>query len=287
MSNLPAFLEPLQQTLPGQPSTEPVHYVNALFRHKRFPSLAHVLYWPSKGESKTCMVFIPGNPGLLDFYTPFLAGIHEKAHDKMHILAHAFVGHTPGIIRGSEHPAATSLDAQIEHVIELIDTIKPVYNKIIAIGHSVGTWVVLQWAFKLPRMISYASVFTRLMPLKMLSVLFPEWPEAQLRVLRSFLDSPSAIYSSLSMADDEMKQIQDLDGAALQQYHHRLHMYFAEKDDWVHDHKTEILDVLQPDPGSVRYIHGPEDIPHAFCINHGEELAEQCYRWLVEGDFVD
>lgn len=94
--------------------------------------------------SSECLHTLAGNPGLLDFYTPFLAGIHEKAHDKMHILAHAFVGHTPGIIRGSEHPAATSLDAQIEHVIELIDTIKPVYNKIIVTGHSVGTWVVLQ-----------------------------------------------------------------------------------------------------------------------------------------------
>jgi hypothetical protein len=52
----------------------------------------------------------------------------------------------------------------------------------------------------------------------------------------------------------------------------------------------------------VRVVHGGQDIPHAFCISewdhmtpcrlsviftdHGEQLAEQCYEWLVAGGFV-
>lgn len=59
-SQLPIFLEPCDKLLPGEPSTEPVDYHSALFKHIRVPSVAHVLWWPSESEGKACMIFIPG-----------------------------------------------------------------------------------------------------------------------------------------------------------------------------------------------------------------------------------
>lgn len=36
------------------------------------------LLWPSSNRAKTILLFIPGNPGLVEYYTSFLQGIHSK-----------------------------------------------------------------------------------------------------------------------------------------------------------------------------------------------------------------
>lgn len=159
----------------------------------------------------------------------------------------------------------------------------------------------------LPRVVSWVSVLTRLIPMWILSrILYPDWPAAQLDVLRGFLNSPSCVYASLRMAHEEMITVTDLDISTLQDYRHRLHLYFADRDDWVGEHKDKILNAFDADEGSVKVTHGPKDIPHAFCISayrmfgmhtsilihnlnvtdHGEEVAEQCFEWLQSGGFI-
>ena len=87
-----------------------------------------------------------GNPGLVDFYTPFLSDIHVKSRGELPIIARAHLGHTPHIDEGEAYNdrAAISLTAQIVSIVELIDVSKSVYDKIILVGHSVGSWLVLQ-----------------------------------------------------------------------------------------------------------------------------------------------
>lgn len=80
----------------------------------------------------------------MDWYTPFLTAIHEKSHESLSILAHGLVGHTPGINTSNQHASATSLHAQVEHIVELIDAVKSQFDRIVLIGHSVGTWIALQ-----------------------------------------------------------------------------------------------------------------------------------------------
>lgn len=36
------------------------------------------LLWPASTKEKTVLLFIPGNPGLVEYYTGFLQGIYEK-----------------------------------------------------------------------------------------------------------------------------------------------------------------------------------------------------------------
>lgn len=86
-------------------------------------------------------------------------------------------------------------------------------------------------------------------------------------VLRCLLNSPEAIYASLSLAHDEMTNIRELDIDLLQQYRHRMHLYFAETDDWVGEQKEVIMKAFDADPGSLKVIHGQHDVPHAFCIS--------------------
>lgn len=35
------------------------------------------LIWPATSRAKTILLFIPGNPGLVEYYTSFLQGIHK------------------------------------------------------------------------------------------------------------------------------------------------------------------------------------------------------------------
>ena len=127
----------------------------------------------------------------------------------------------------------------------------------------------VQWAFKtpFPRLLSWASYATRLIPMRVLHMIFPDWPAAQLTVLRRFLDSPSSVYTCLAMSEDEMTEIKDLDIELLRQNKHKIHMYFAEVDLWVGENKAAILQEIGTDEENVKIVHGPDDIPHAFCIS--------------------
>ncbi|KAL4241821.1 AB hydrolase superfamily protein [Abortiporus biennis] len=310
--SLPPFLQPLKTSQANVDSSS--SHLNATFTHHRFSRSAHVLWWPHTSSSSTILIFVPGNPGLLNFYIPFLASVHNKSNHTLPILAHSHLGHTPGLGTGSSEDTSRlslGLIAQVESLLELIDAVKSVYSKVIIAGHSVGCWLTMQVLkerpeliqsiillfptishikstpngqnlarlFKppFPSIISAASSLTRLIPSGLLSLMFSHWPPEQVLVLRSLLNSPSCIYASLTMAHDEMETIQDLDVDTLRRYHHRIHLYFAEFDDWVGKEKKEILRAFNPDEDAVKIVHGRQDIPHAFCINHGEELASQCF----------
>jgi hypothetical protein len=88
------------------------------------------------------------------------------------------------------------------------------------------------------------------------------------------------------MGHDEMTNIRDLDAALLDEHKERIWFYYAEKDDWVGEERETVLRAIDANLAHARVIRGPADIPHAFCINHGEQLAKQCYEWLVSGGFV-
>lgn len=203
--------------------------------------------------------------------------------------------------------------------MDIVDAVKSDHEKVVVGGHSVGSWIILQalrvrpehidsvfllfptichiadtpnghylarlFRPPFPRVLSWLSVLTRLIPTLVLStVIYPDWPAAQLQVLQAFLHSPSSVYSAVSMADEEMRAIKELDVPLLQQYRSRIHMYFGEVDNWVGKNKDAVLQASEVNEDNVKIAHGHQDIPHAFCINHGEQLAEQCFEWLHSGE---
>lgn len=118
----------------------------------------------------------------------------------------------------------------------------------------------------MPWIVSLASYATRLIPLSILRRLFHDWPHSQLLVLRHLLDSPSVIYSVLTMAYDEMVSVKEPDVALLQTYSSRIHLYYAANDGWVGEQKALLLKELELHI-DVKVVHGPNDIPHAFVIS--------------------
>ncbi|KAF5384827.1 hypothetical protein D9615_001371 [Tricholomella constricta] len=142
--SLPTFLQPHDPPTSG--------YSNAIFRHNHPFGLSHALWWPAKLPTpETIILFIPGNPGLLDFYVPFLSALHEKdTTSKLAIFAYSHIGHTPGIESPNILPTSRyGLVAQVEGSIEAFDAVRTAYKaetRILVVGHSVGAWLSLQVA---------------------------------------------------------------------------------------------------------------------------------------------
>lgn len=113
--------------------------------------------------------------------------------------------------------------------------------------------------------------FLYCIPVKILGMLFPSYPPLPLNVLHSFLRSPQAIFAAMSMGHDEMVSIRRLDSELLKSHRNLLWIYFAERDDWVGQQKTAILESFGED--EVRIFHGESGIQHAFCISRSLVVA--------------
>jgi len=266
------------------------------------------------------VLFIPGNPGVVDFYIPFLSAIYEKLiSTNVAILARAHLDHSPQILEHSRLPPSHGLTIQIESSIEILDSILCNYAKtrIVVIGHSVGAWISLQLLkarsnqvtavfllfptisyigdtpngkkltplFKpLPRYIlSSLSRLAKYLPSYVFRMLFPSWPEQQVLVLRAFIGSSTAVHSSLAMANEEMKSIKDLDIDVIEHYQDKLRFFHAEQDDWVGEERERLLGLLDlvRVAHPSRFIIAPAGVPHVFCISHYELVANQCHDWLL------
>ncbi|KAF5385529.1 hypothetical protein D9757_005439 [Collybiopsis confluens] len=277
MARLAPFLSPSSPSLNEE-------YTHALFHHSATLGSSKCLWFPNDSPD-IAILFIPGNPGLSEFYIPFLSQIYKSTNAC--ILAQSHLGHEDIGLASS-----TDLLSQVAAAIEAFDALKHAYSnaKTFMIGHSVGSWISLetlpmgtpsrQWAFRppAPNLISKFSHLLRFVPSVILSTVFYEWPRTQLNVLRALLRSPSCVRACLAMAHEEMMTIRELDVELLQTHRRRIHMYFAETDRWVGKNKQLILSSFEPQP--VKVVQGDHGIPHAFCINHSQELADQCLRWF-------
>ncbi|KAK7064374.1 lipid droplet-associated hydrolase [Favolaschia claudopus] len=101
----------------------------------------HSMWWNcSQKTPDAVFLFIPGNPGLLEFYTPFLESIHNENGCFLTVWAAGHLGH-----RGL--PCSDySLAAQVENAIQAIDAVSDAFPRarIVVSGHSVGAWIALQ-----------------------------------------------------------------------------------------------------------------------------------------------
>ncbi|KAF8323270.1 hypothetical protein DL93DRAFT_2162444 [Clavulina sp. PMI_390] len=261
----------------------------------------------------TVMLFIPGNPGLVQFYQNFLHTIHT-AHPNLGILAHGHLGHSPRLNRSGEagniSGQTASLGIQISSVIEAYDAIVDEYRdiggcKVVLCGHSIGAWIATQvmrarpdaidGAFLLfPTLSDLAAtpngqklrvVLARptayiltalsyiisiiLYPswlLGLIGLFYGTWPLNQQYVLRSFLRSPRAVFSALTMGGEEMKIVLSLEAPTslsrssvvapvadiLRHEAKRIWVYFGDGDDWLTERGAkEVFSLLRQNGGAL------------------------------------
>ncbi|WVQ72423.1 hypothetical protein IAR50_001975 [Cryptococcus sp. DSM 104548] len=208
-------------------------------------------YWPAKtGGSQPpqkILIFILGNPGLLDYYPSFLTHLHSLLPPSHAILATSHIGHSISV-PGPTVPL--TLRQQIDSKVELVESVKAYLagwveeselpkSSISLIGHSVGAYMTcevmkrintknervidsgillfptLGWIADTWNGWTLWPIFHRpikpLLPL-VASLIRPLIPFIPLLppTSRSFLLSPPVIQNVLALASDEMKEIRDL-----------------------------------------------------------------------------
>lgn len=117
--------------------------------------LSTVSHARSKGEWRAHVCYVC-NPGLLEFYISFLSAVWEQcSSSNFAILAHAPIGHTPGIDDDSHRPdpGIVGLTSQVDAILEVITAIRSTFGpspKLVLVGHSIGSWLLLQALKNLP-----------------------------------------------------------------------------------------------------------------------------------------
>ncbi|KAK0245675.1 hypothetical protein EDD85DRAFT_27138 [Armillaria nabsnona] len=142
----------------------------------------------------------------------------------------------------------------------------------------------LSWLFHpLPRILAskLTSIFGTYIPAFLLKVLFWDWPAHQITVLQRLLNSPESVLACLEMSHDEMQSVKEADFEFIASHDNRIRIYFAGKDGWVGKHKQVIMSELKTSSPRTAVAIGP-DVPHAFCINHSQQVALRCLQWLAE-----
>ncbi|KAI4198989.1 MAG: hypothetical protein LQ350_004905 [Teloschistes chrysophthalmus] len=106
-------------------------------------------------EQDYLIFHIPGNPGLIDYYHPFLSTLHSllssSSHASFHIAGHSLAGFATDERTSLSSRELAGLPRQIEYVDELLyDQVDEVRDatgktpKVILMGHSVGAYILLE-----------------------------------------------------------------------------------------------------------------------------------------------
>lgn len=93
-------------------------------------------------EDSPLFVWIPGNPGLLEYYEEMLLLLHKK-YPTWEILgiSHAGMSHGNGEIEDVRYSPVYTLEQQIDHKVEVINKFSSENRELIIMGHSVGAYM--------------------------------------------------------------------------------------------------------------------------------------------------
>ncbi|KAG0032301.1 hypothetical protein BGZ81_011174 [Podila clonocystis] len=108
------------------------------------------LWWPSRdldsSQTRTVLLMIPGNPGLIDYYITFLQTVHDTCQGKIDIFGASHLGHSSG--RHVTDPSRLfTLQEQVESKIAIFDALTekfPKGTRFVLAGHSMGSWLALK-----------------------------------------------------------------------------------------------------------------------------------------------
>ncbi|UZJ50730.1 hypothetical protein CBS101457_000050 [Exobasidium rhododendri] len=113
---------------------------------------SRIHHWPSPSAKPTAtLLFIPGNPGLSDYYIQYLTSLHRAVNadgsaTALEIFCPSQLGHDP--LSPESDLSMVSLDEQVKHKALILGTISSRWSdhqpKIILSGHSIGAYMALE-----------------------------------------------------------------------------------------------------------------------------------------------
>ena len=110
-------------------------------------------YEPSHGPARFVTLFIPGNPGLVDFYGGFGKALADASQSRVVLVG--FAGHLgrQRASRRDRHQTPFDLNAQLDHCFTLAQKIAAdaALQKVpfVLVGHSIGAWIAIKVACRM------------------------------------------------------------------------------------------------------------------------------------------
>ncbi|KAI8988846.1 hypothetical protein BDB01DRAFT_783347 [Pilobolus umbonatus] len=278
-----------------------------------FPT--ETLLWPVSTR-KTVLFFIPGNPGLVEYYTPFLHSIHTSLNVEVRGVSHK--GHTVKYLDNDTR--VFSLDDQIQHKVDCLDQMIEEYGpevNYILMGHSIGSYICTEVLRRRPQsnitrvialfptlrdialtpngvnitrlvngvspsLFGYAGTFISYMipsVRQWIVKLLTGQSYPGLEVTSHQLMHSSVLKNVVTMARDEMNTVKALDHEFYQQHISKYIIYYSENDQWAPRDHYEYMVTHFP-TGNIYSC--TEMIPHAFCLepSHVEYMATKVSSWI-------
>ncbi|KAI3791581.1 hypothetical protein L2E82_05411 [Cichorium intybus] len=99
------------------------------------------------------VLFIPGNPGVVSFYTDFLESLYEQMGETASITGIGYISHSE---KDWEHGKLFGLNEQIDHKINFIQQeLQALEVPLIVVGHSIGAYMSLEVNKRIPEKVAY------------------------------------------------------------------------------------------------------------------------------------
>lgn len=274
---------------------------------------------------KNVVIIIPGNPGIPQFYEDFMKSLSSKLPSETPVWSVGHAGHVQppkgleiAMPANEEWNKYYGLTAQVEHKIQFIKKYVPDDARIYLIGHSIGSWVILNllknediskrvekcyllfptiermadtpnghfftgFVFHLTAVLIFLSwIFT----------MFPYYLQALLiRIVGLFfkipakcinsvilLVQPSVLKRVLKLAYEEMKKVKELDNDIISRYTSKLWLYYGATDNWTPLSYYENLKSKYPNLEVQLCKRG---FAHSFVLNDSKEMG------VILGDLIN
>ncbi|XP_017763157.1 PREDICTED: lipid droplet-associated hydrolase [Eufriesea mexicana] len=267
---------------------------------------------------KDVIIVITGNPGIAEFYGGFIKMLKLRLPSEVPIWVIGHAGHIqppnnlaitmPSNSTWNEH---YSLMAQIQHKIDFIKKYVPEDAKLHLIGHSVGSWLVLNMLkddlivkkvtkcyLLFPTIenmytTTNGQLFTKIMSRFASFIIFLSWVFSYLpHFMQIFFISiyellngiplknsnailqllnPDSLKRVIKMAKEEMEIIKERDDDIISKYANKLWFYYGNCDGWTPIKYYEDLKSKHPYINAKLCKHGYH---HSFVLQYEKEMAK-------------
>lgn len=281
---------------------------------------------PSVTRPKLLVFVVPGNPGFSPFYLPFAKSLYSltKGRFPVWIISHAGFALTPKdkkILTAPEEPNAQEikdiygLNGQIQHKIAFLRAHVPKDVKLVLIGHSIGSYIVLRVMKDAPELpvihsfllfptiermaetpngriatpllcwFRYALYATSYLLLKPCPEIIKSFIIKKALEKLSFtceiplksLLHPFCLANAAYLGSQEMMQVGKRDDEAIKELLPKLTFYYGKTDGWCPVKYYE--DMKKDFPGGdIRLCE--KGIAHAFVLGFSQEVAAIVADWM-------
>ncbi|KFO36005.1 lipid droplet-associated hydrolase isoform X2 [Fukomys damarensis] len=277
---------------------------------------------------KMLIFIITGNPGFSVFYVPFAKALYSLTDRCFPVWVISHAGHVLApkdkkILTTSEDPNAQEikdiygLRGQIEHKIAFLRSQVPKDVKLILVGHSVGSYMVLQmlkYAPELPvirafllfpaiermaetpngriftpllcwfRYVLYATDYLLLTPCpdivkSWLISLVLRVMNLKAELTLTNVIQPFCLANAFYLGAQEMMTIVKRDDDVVKEHLSKLTFYYGTSDSWCPIRYYDDIKKVFPE-GDIRLCE--KNIPHAFVLHFSQDMAEMIATWVKD-----